>query len=169
MLTQEELKERLFYNEETGVFTYAKSICGGGVPGNVAGYISFSRPGAAYRIISINRRNYGAHRLAFLYVTGEMPKDEVDHINGDGCDNRWVNLRSVSRAENARNQKLSKANKSGVTGVCWSKNHKSWVAQIKSKKRTRYLGMFKNIFDAACARKSAEIEYGFHKNHGMTR
>jgi hypothetical protein len=78
--------------------------------------------------IQINGKTYQAHRLAFLYMTGKFPPDEVDHINHEPSDNRFVNLRQVTRLENLRNQSLSKNNKSGFTGVSWYGRYSKWVA-----------------------------------------
>ena len=46
-----------------------------------------------YRIINIDGIEYYAHDLAFLYMTGEVPKGEVEHINGIKDDDSWKNLR----------------------------------------------------------------------------
>lgn len=169
MFTQEELKDNLHYDPDTGIFTWIKFRGGKASIGRLAGYASASRPGAMYWVISIGRRNYGAHRLAILYVTGKFPAHEVDHINGNGLDNRWVNLRAVTKTINSQNTKLQKNNKSGVCGVSWAKKSRSWVAQIKVNKVNIHLGLFKNLFDAVCARKNANIKYGFHRNHGLLR
>lgn len=101
-----------------------------------------------------------AHRIIWEMVYGECP-DVIDHINGDKHDNRLVNLRNVDRAENMRNRKLNKRNKSGINGVSTRKDGK-WLVVI----RTKYIGLFDNFFEACCARKSAEYKAGFHENHG---
>ena len=95
----------------------------------------------------------------------EMPVSEVDHINHNGLDNRWVNLRQVTRQENCKNTSLYKRNKSGVSGVAWNKRDKKWMAEIGQRPR-RKLGRFIDKFEAICARKSAENKLNYHPNHG---
>ena len=114
----------------------------------------------------IFRTLHRAHRVIYCLVEGEWPKGHIDHINGDRSDNRWENLRLVSRIENQRNSKRYKSNTSGVMGVCWYKREKRWVARIGTGKKPKVLGYFTEFEDAVAARKAAEIEYGYHKNHG---
>jgi hypothetical protein len=118
-----------------------------------------------YRRGKIHRRGYLAHRIIWAIVYGEWP-DQIDHIDGDKVNNRINNLRSVSHAENGKNQKRRNTNTSGVMGVVWSKPSEKWVAQIKVAGRYRYLGMFQNLEEAVAARRTAEREHGFHRNHG---
>lgn len=110
---------------------------------------------------------YLAHRLIWVYMTGEWP-DEVDHINGVRDDNRWGNLRNVNHQENQRNQKLRKDNTSGICCVRRNKRDKKWYANIKHNGVQLFLGCFGNIEDAIAARKAAEIKYCYHENHGRT-
>ena len=84
----------------------------------------------------------------------------VDHINHDGLDNRHINLRIVSHATNLRHRNgLQPNNTSGYTGVWWSKQGKKWCAEIKMYGKKIYLGSYKNILDAAKARKRGELKY----------
>jgi hypothetical protein len=82
-------------------------------------------------------------------------------------DNRWENLRDVSRHENLKNQRLAKSNSSGITGVYWHSQAKKWGAQIKHNYRTIHLGMHEDIEDAKKAREDANKRYAFHENHGL--
>lgn len=107
-----------------------------------------------------------AHRIIWLLAYGELPKNQIDHINGIPDDNRLDNLRSVSHRQNALNQKIPKSNTSGVMGVSWAKDCSRWIAGIRIKGKRKHLGSFDNLFDAVCARRSAEIKEGFHINHG---
>lgn len=91
---------------------------------------------------------------------------EIDHINHDRSDNRIENLRLVTGGENKKNQSIRKRNKSGFTGVGWHSKAKKWRAEIKSGGVYMYLGLYSSIGDAVNARKMAEIELGFHDNHG---
>ena len=107
-----------------------------------------------------------AHRVAWLLFHGSEPIGDIDHINGDRSDNRIANLRLASRLDNARNTKISTRNKTGCLGVSWRPKAGRWRAQITDTGRMVHIGSFDNLLDAACARKSAEIKYGFHRNHG---
>ena len=169
-ITQEELKSLLHYNPDTGIFIWLKrSGRNGGVNVcDVAGYAHTGKKGKSYIKIRINTVSWFAHRLAWIYVYGYAP-EEIDHINGNGCDNIIINLRNVSRFENCRNIKKQHNNTSGVTGLYWDKRYDKWHARIQIQGINKSLGYFNNIFDAACARKNAEVKYGFHRNHGSDR
>ena len=107
-----------------------------------------------------------AHRVAFALMTGRWPPEDIDHINGAKTDNRWANLRAVTRTENGRNQKRHSTNTSGVPGVTWDASTSRWRAQIIVSGKPLRLGRFERLEDAAAARANAEREHGFHKNHG---
>lgn len=163
MVTQESLKELLCYDPDTGDFTRIKAVQAARV-GDIAGCLG----NRGYIVIRINGKNYLSHRLAFIYMTGEFPEHHTDHINGNKTDNRWENLRAVTRGENMKNQKKRKSNTSGVMGVYWNKSSGMWQAQIKADGKQMYLGIFADINDAITARKQAEIDCGFHPNHGRS-
>ena len=119
-----------------------------------------------YLIGRIYRRIYMAHRVVWLLALKRWPTDQIDHINGDYADNRLANLREVSTAENARNQKMKSNNTSGVTGVCWSKRRDCWTAYI-GVDGTNHTILYSESFEkAVLARKAAQLQYGFHPNHG---
>lgn len=99
-------------------------------------------------------------------MTGEWPSGDVDHINGDKADNRWVNLRDVPHFITARNMPLNCANTSGVNGVHWHRQRGKSNAKIKVNGKTISLGLFAELADAATSRASAEVEYGFTAIHG---
>jgi hypothetical protein len=105
------------------------------------------------------------HRVAWAIFYGSMPKNEIDHINGDRADNRIANLRDVTSAENNKNLAKRSRNTSGATGVCRSRDG-SWRAFITINGRQQHLGVFAAKIDAVAARKNAEWTYGFHQNHG---
>lgn len=112
----------------------------------------------------LNQR-YRAHRLIWKIVTGDDP-ELVDHINGDSGDNRWFNLRQVTRRENGLNRPLPANNKTGVLGVRFDKRYGKWTASIKVGGRDKHLGTFSDLEDARAARMKAERLYGYHPNHG---
>lgn len=166
-ITQEELKKSLRYDPETGVFRWAVNR-GRLLSGNVAGYVSISNM-KQYIKIRINYKNYYGHRLAWLYMTGEWPENEIDHIDGNGTKNEWVNLRSVNRADNMKNSRRQSNNTSGFCGIWWHRKNRKWVSEIMVNQKKINIGSFDNIFDAVCSRKNAEFKHGFHKNHGSDR
>ena len=160
-ITQEELKHLLKYDATTGEFNWNAAV-GGIMKGRIAGTAHCR----GYRQIRIKGDYYLAHRLAWLYEKGELPCGQVDHINHDRADNRIKNLRIVSSTENQRNRKMGRNNTSGSLGVTWHKKGEKWGARIGILGRTKYLGFFEKKEAAIAARKKAEVEYGFHENHG---
>lgn len=163
MITQELLKELFHYNPETGIFTRLKSVQ------SAKRGVSGSKCERGYIFICINGKNYRAHRLAFLYMTGHIPLCHCDHINHDRSDNRLRNLQAVTRQENLKNKSMYKKNTSGTTGVYWRERDKKWRAYIGVKGKQVILGLFDNKNDAIKSRKLAEIEYGYHSNHGASK
>jgi hypothetical protein len=143
----ERLKELLNYDPDTGVFTYRQK-CGKKRAGDVAGTINDK----GYTVITIDYRIYPAHRLAWLYVHGEWPKQQVDHINRIRNDNRIASLRDVNQSENILNASMLSNNKSGHKGVYFCNTRKKWVAQYK---RT-CIGAFTEIDHAVKARQEYE-------------
>lgn len=171
------LRECFSYNPETGVIiwlprprihfatervfkTWHSRFCGklaGGV--NSKGYIEIGMQGRLMK----------AHRIAWALSYGEYPSGDIDHINGVRDDNRLVNLRDVTRRGNCRNSARHKNNNSGISGVHWHARDNRWVAAINFAGMQRHLGYYKFLIDAAAARKSAELKYGYHENHGRAQ
>lgn len=144
------VRRLLSYNPATGLFTKQH-------PGPV-GRISTK----GYRQIQVNGVRAMAHRLAWLYVHGEWPDGQIDHINQDKDDNRIANLRVVSNKQNAENITMFSSNTSGRRGVRWHPKTGRWVAEIKHHKRNQHLGTFGTIVDAVAARMRAERELFTH-------
>lgn len=149
IITQDELKELLHYDPDTGIFKWLIPRANKINTGNIAGGIN--RQG--YIRLSINKSEYKAHRLAWLYMTGEMPKDFIDHINGIKTDNRWCNLREATNTENNRNTGLLPTNTSGYKGISLNKKTKKWIAQASIGNKNKYLGSFEKPEEAANAYK----------------
>lgn len=162
-ITQKELKESLSYDEETGLFKRVNSV-GKFKEGSVAGCLDNS---TGYIRIRLCDKVFVAHRLAWLYVHGEMPVEEIDHINHVRSDNRICNLRPVNSQGNSRNATISVKNTSGVTGVSWRKDRSKWVSYIVVNRKKLNLGCFSCLKEATKVRKEAEVKYGFHENHGV--
>ena len=118
-----------------------------------------------YIYVYIDGKFYPAHRLAWRLFYGCQPIGYIDHINGNGLDNRIDNLRCVTPSENAKNRKIRPENRSGLSGVMWSVTQKKWAVLVWDQKKQKRLGVFSDFFEAACARKSAETTCGYHANH----
>ena len=161
MITQKRLKELLSYNYETGVFTWkvSRGKANKGMDAN-------SVNGLGYIQIGIDGKRYLGHRLAWLYMNSEMPEKQIDHINHNKRDNRIVNLRNADYTINSRNVPIQKNNKTGIVGVAYCKINKSYQVTIYDKGVKVYNRRHKLFIDAVKIRKSLEVKYGYHKNHG---
>jgi len=166
-VTAEAFRSLIAYNPDTGEFRWLERPNDHGWTrknaGKVAGWISdHGKKGARSKYIrlSVFGRNFYAHRLAWLYAYGEWPAEhEIDHINGDTLDNRIVNLRRATHAQNSHNQGLRQNNKSGVKGVTWDAARGRWFASITINGKSKALGRFDEFEDAVAARRAAEEEY----------
>jgi hypothetical protein len=154
MLTQKRLRTLLYYDPDTGAFMWLvdhkKSRAG-----DIAGWLNSS----GYVYIRVDGRLYEAHRLAWLYVNGEFPKREVDHVFGLRDDNRISQLREATRMQNSQNATTPSNNTSGATGVSFHKASRKWRAYIHADGVAHYLGYFKNLDDAIEARSKASEEH----------
>ena len=149
--TAEQVLEHLAYDPETGHFYRTKNG-----PGVRAGQLAGTSNPDGRREISVFNRKIKAARLAWLVTTGEWPKGEIDHINGDPSDNRIVNLRDVSRMVNQQNQRRAKSsNKSGLLGVKTNKTGKC-SANIVLEGKKIFLGMFDTPYQAHVAYLAAK-------------
>ncbi len=155
LVTQEYLKSILEYNPETGDFVWlnvnkvARNIHNGDIAGTLNnGYVQ----------IQINRIRYFAHRLAWLYMTGNWPLYEIDHINHIRNNNRFVNLRDTYN-NNWNQTKISKSNTSGYRGVCFHKASGKWEAQIQVNGIKKHLGHFDTPEEASVVYEEAKLFY----------
>lgn len=152
-LTVERLRELLDYDPETGVFRWKErpEHCSRDKSwntkwcGQVAGTLSKAN---GYIIISIGKRNFYSHRLAWLFVHGEWPR-LLDHRNRIKSDNRLKNLREATVSQNAQNTPLKSNNTSGYRGVSFFKKNSTWAAQVNSFGKHIHLGYFKTPQEAA--------------------
>lgn len=146
-LTAERLREVLAYNPNTGQFSRDGRV----VPGSRAG-----RGGR--RQLCIDGRMFYAHRLAWLYVHGEWPAAQIDHINGDVDDNRMANLRLATNAQNAQNRRSTSRNRAGRVGVTYDRRsgRRPWRARIMTDGRMVSLGHFATADEAVAAYEEAK-------------
>jgi hypothetical protein len=160
VITHQELKSVLDYCPNTGFFTWKKRNSRRVQIGDRAGAYSNPSPRylkTSYLQIMINGRNYTAHRLAWFYVQERWPTHMIDHINGDGWDNRIANLREATGSQNQMNRRaLNGNNKSGVRGISITKQG-TYHAAIKYKWKTVFSKTFPSMKQAkealAIARK----------------
>ena len=173
MVTQEYLKEALFYNEKTGEFSWLERPLSH-FSSEIA-WKSFNKKHLGkkcrtekshkdnpYISVRLNGKSYKQHRLAFLYCFGYMP-EEVDHVNGIQNDNRIENLRAVTRAQNSKNLPTRKSS-SLLAGVSFSKG--KYRVRISRNGNEVALGTYSDYFLACGAKKSAEHKFGFGVHHG---
>jgi len=157
MLTQARLKELLHYDPETGEFTRLVATSNVVKVGDIIG------KGAKtnwYKRVGIDGRDYYLHRLAFLYMVGDWPRFDVDHISGNRTDNRWCNLRDVPTQTNLQNvRRASSRSKSGVLGVVHLPHRKRWVSSVQIDGRQQFLGSFKTAQEAETAYLEAKRKH----------
>jgi len=158
---QNTIKELMTYCPETGKFTH--NFTRGGRPkGSEAGCPNST----GYIQISIYGTLHCAHVLAWVYMTGKWPEDQVDHINGDRSDNRWCNLRAASRVLNNQNAEIRSDNTSGVKGVDWNEDRGLWRARVQCNGK-RIGRHFKTLEEAEnWARSTREQLHGEFAYHG---
>jgi hypothetical protein len=120
------LRELLEYDPETGIFTRRVNAGSRGKAGDRAGTLD---AGSGYRIIRIDGVNHAEHRLAWLYVYGELPI-EVDHKDLDRSNNRIGNLRLCTRPQNCANTFARSSSKIGIKGVSLHRKSGLYAARI---------------------------------------
>jgi hypothetical protein len=116
------IQDNLIYNRDTGDFFWASDRSNGKVK---AGSLAGSKTLKGYRQIRIGGKWYKCHRLVWLMETGNWPNGQIDHINRNGLDNRFGNLREVNNYQNCTNR--GRISKSGVLGVYYDKKNKKWI------------------------------------------
>ena len=147
---------QLSYDPETGIFHHRKNAgC------MLAGQRAGNKDSSGHIQFCVDRKMYLAHRVAFLFVEGKMPPDdmEVDHINGIRHDNRWCNLRLATRQQNSWNRACHKNSKSGLRGVRFAKRRGKWEALIYLNKRQKHIGYYSTAEEASQAFAEAVKKY----------
>lgn len=117
------------------------------------------RDGTVYTVYAARRtpRSEGPQRGILMHrvIMNAAIGCDVDHINGDGFDNRRANLRASTKAQNAHNRPAHSNSKSGIKGVYWDKQSNKWLARIMANGRRHCLGSFESVDDAAEAYRAA--------------
>jgi len=153
-ITQARLKEVLVYSAADGTFTWRSEARTGKHAAFVlhrAGDV-VSNAGHPYPRVTIDGERHYLHRLAWLYMKGQWPNEEIDHRDGDKTNARWKNLRAATSLINKQNARRPRSdNKSGHLGVSWDSERKKWTARIKVDGKYKGLGRFADVEMAAKA------------------
>lgn len=143
--SQDQVKDLFMYDPLVGDFVRRVRRGGNGPVGSVAG----SKHPHGYTQIKISGRLYLAHRLAWLYVTGAWPGNNIDHINGQKSDNRLINLRDVPQSLNMQNQRTARSrSSSGLLGASWDSRRSNWASSIEVDGKTKRLGRYATSSEA---------------------
>jgi len=134
MNDQAELKKRLSYDPLTGDFTWLN--------GPKQGQIAGTTTNTGYVQISIGHTLYLAHRLAFLYMTGEWPENQIDHKDEYRSNNKWENLRPATHSQNKMHTPIQINNTTGYKGVRFDQRRNKYTSTIKVDNISRFLGYF---------------------------
>lgn len=183
-LSQSFVREFVDYCPESGVFTHryrdrkwfsndaAYALWNARWAGKENGTIQSKGNGYRRVKVSVNGKQYLAHRVAWVYMTGEGPPKEIDHIDGDGLNNKWANLRDGTDL-NQKNKGLQRNNRSGICGVYWSRVSQKWATRIwvnKNGQRVyKHLGVFSSIEAAEAAVREARKRNGYSDRHGSAK
>jgi len=163
-LPQLEVLNKLFdYQPDSGVILYKVSV-GKKKAGQKAGTINAKGYLAIGITIDQKFCVFKAHRLIWCITTGTDPCDlQIDHIDGNKLNNKFLNLRLATHAQNARNRGPGKNNKSGLKGVSWKKDEQKWVSRIKVNNRSIGLGRFPTpeLAHMAYCKAAAELHGDF--------
>lgn len=157
-LILEKLRKNLHYNPLTGEWTWLISQSNAIQAGRKAGAVT----DRGYLRVRLHGVGYYSARLAWFYMTGEWPKEQIDHVNRDRLDDRWENLREASFGQNQMNTGLPSNNTSGIKGVSWRGQSQKWEARVSN----IYLGLFDTIEQAEAARDAFVVEW--HEEFAVT-
>lgn len=150
VISREDLLDCLLYYPETGEFRWR----------NGTQRLTGQTRKDGYVVIELRHKYYLAHRLAWLIMKGEWPPNEIDHINGNPSDNRILNLRACTCAENQENKAASSRNTTGYIGVFKTSkgNGRPFSAAIQKNRKKWHLGHFDTAEEAAEAYRKAKAE-----------
>ena len=162
-ITQSDIKTLLWYDPESGAFRYRVPTSPISKPWRLAG----GKSSAGYLQIWVGKHHVYAHRLAVLYMTGEWPPQDVDHIDGCRDNNRWANLRLASRKQNNENQSLVRRNTSGFRGVTFAKSNGKWKAQVGHAGKNVYVGYYDTPEEAGAAAAAKRRQLYTHESRGV--
>lgn len=163
--TIELLNAIVSYDPATGEFLWlerpVRSFRDKGWNTRFAGKVATKPRADGYLTIRTSDRHYRASRIAWAYMTGAWPPDDldVDHENLCRADNRWSNLRLAPRGLNIANRRVRRDSVSGRKGVQWHVGTGKWAVKIGTKGRQIHIGLFADIEAAAAAYATAAAKY----------
>ena len=152
MITHGRLLELLLYDPETGEF-HRKNTS------KIAGCVKTTR-GYTRLIISLDNKQYKAHRLAWFYMTGEWPTN-IDHVDMDTLNNQWSNLREANKSQNGHNRGPQANNTSGYKNITFHKPTQKWQVKFQVDGHNKSFGLYENIELANLV--ACEVRDSIHK------
>jgi hypothetical protein len=161
MLTEQDIiRNCIDYDPDTGIMVWKISCSARSWKGARIGW----KTKTGYLRVQLNHKKYLLHRLAWFFIHGSFPDNEIDHINGDKSDNRLVNLREVTRAQNMCNQKTSSVNTTGFKGV--TRRGDRFRAQIQHEGEYHFIGSYDTPEEAhqAYCKKADELHGDFSRH-----
>ncbi|MCO7217591.1 HNH endonuclease [Halomonas sp. OfavH-34-E] len=179
-ITQDLVRELLDYNPKTGAFLWRPrdlswfkrpvdcKAWNARYAGKRAGGQKSEQFGYTRRYIAIFGVLHYEHRVAWIWMKGSPVPEQIDHINRDATDNRWINLRASNNADNHRNLSRNMVNTSGITGVGWHERAGKWRARVKLRGQEYHLGIYDAMEDAAEAVRAFRALHGFDPSHGSS-
>jgi len=147
-VTYEQVRQLFDYNPETGWLKRRITTSSRARKGQIVG----TENSDGYLVVNINHTVYYCHRIIWLWMMGDWPKQDIDHWNRIRRDNIWDNLRDVSRSDNLHNKELA-------SGVYWAKRDKVWVASIQLDGNKKYLGSSKDRGIAETLYAEAKLKF----------
>lgn len=162
-VNQAMLKKFFVYDPDTGKLTWRlpQHHCA------VGDEVGYSHSGG-YRSVCLSGKEYLTHRIIWLYVYGYLP-EQIDHIDHNRKNNALSNLREVTNTVNSMNTSLSVNSMTKVNGVSFMKSKNKFRAYIMVNRKQIHLGLYDSVEEAKERRALADIQYGFHTNHGNER
>ena len=155
IISVDKLRYSFNYNPHTGTIVWANPTANRVKQGDIAGY-EYKNKRNKYRYVRLAGKVFFAHRVAWAMHYGEWPKEQIDHIDRNGLNNKIENLRDVSQSINQLNRRLNKNSTSGIKGVTPIKNSKRWRARMQINGVRKDLGCFGTLEEAMSARRQAE-------------
>jgi len=158
-----EVLEKLFYYDPKTGRLYRKIGRGNQIAGAEAGWIYTHPDGRKYRRIFLQGKYYYVHRIILEMNGYSLRQDQdIDHIDGDGLNNKLDNLRPCTHQQNQQNRRVNKNSKTGHKGVYFNKSRQKYCTRIGHNGKQIWLRdstgrmFFDTIEEAIKLRKAAE-------------
>ena len=154
MITQAEIRRLFYYNKKTGILRWKiKPSKHSNIKiGDEAGSIGSN----GYKRVQVNNKHYYVHIIIWIGMTGYKSENDIDHKDRNRINNKWNNLREISKQCNQRNCSIRKDNTSGIKGVSFCKRDNKWLSRLAINKKQKTIGAFKDFDEAVCHRLAVE-------------